>query len=136
MKQADIETFAMGLPDVQREESYGYSFFFVGSDHRLPFVTIADSDNEYDNVSNLDREGVYRLNIGVGKETFNQLTAGRLDRDIDYMVLNEFLPHPQYARQHFVCILNPAQDRAEMTKRLIVEAHGLAAERARRRGGD
>lgn len=136
MKQADIETFAMGLPDVQREESYGYSFFFVGSDHRLPFVTIADSDNEYDNVSNLDREGVYRLNIGVGKETFNQLTAGRSDRDIDYTVLNEFLPHPQYARQHFVCILNPAQDRAEMTKRLIVEAHGLAAERARRRGGD
>lgn len=53
----------MGLPDVQREESFGYAFFFVGDDHRLPFVTIADSDSEYDRVSDLDREGVFRLNI-------------------------------------------------------------------------
>lgn len=136
MKQSDFETFVMGLPDVQREESYGYSFFFVGSDHRLPFVTIADTDNEYDKVSNLDREGVFRLNIGVSKDTFNQLTAGQFDREIDYTAFNEFMSHPQYSRQHFVCILNPARDRAEMAKRLIVEAHGLAAERARRKGGD
>lgn len=136
MKQVDFETFIMGLPDVQREENYGYSFFFVGSDHRLPFVTIADSDNEYDKVSNLNREGVFRLNIGVSKDTFNRLTAGQAGHDIDYTVLNEFLPHPEYSRQHFVCILNPAQDRVEMTKRLIAEAHGLAEERVRRKGED
>ena len=134
MKQADFETFVMGLPEVQREESYGYSFFFVGSDHRLPFVTIADSDNEYDKASNLDREGVYRLNIGVSPDTFERIAAGQAERDIDYTALNEFLPHPQYSRQHFVCILNPSQDRAEMAIQLIAEAHGLAAERARRKG--
>jgi len=135
MKQVDFEAFLMELPNVQREENFGYSFFFVGDDHRLPFVTIADSDNNYDDVSNLNREDVFRLNIGVSKETFNNLTAGLIDEDINYSVLNMFLPHPQYARQHFVCILNPIDGNAKKTKQLIVEAHSIAASRLQRKGG-
>jgi hypothetical protein len=53
---------------------------------------------------------------------------------IDYTALNVFMPHPDYAKQHFICILNPEGDNAEATKRFIVEAHGIAAERLRRRG--
>ena len=133
MKQTDFEAFINGLPNVQWEETFGYSFFFVGSDHRLPFVTTADSDNEYDDVSNLDREGVYRLNIGVSKETFNNLVGDQLERDIDYSILNEFLPHPHYSRQHFVCILNPVGDNVEKTKQLINEAHSVADKRLQRK---
>lgn len=133
MKQTDFEAFINGLPNVQWEETFGYSFFFVGNDHRLPFVTTADSDNEYDDVSNLDREGVYRLNIGVSKETFNNLVSDQLDGDIDYSILNEFLPHPHYSRQHFVCILNPVGDNVEKTKQLIIEAHSVADKRLQRK---
>ena len=129
MKQADFEAFIMELPNVYREENFGYSFFFVGDDHRLPFVTIANSDNEYDDVSNLNREGIFRLNIGVGKETFNSLRSDLINDDIDYSVLNVFLPHPQYSRQHFVCILNPVGDRVGKVKQLIAEAHSIAAGR-------
>jgi len=136
MKQTDFEAFINGLPNVQREETFGYSFFFVGNDHRLPFVTTADSDNEYDDVSNLDREGVYRLNIGVSKETFNNLVGDQLERDIDYSILNEFLPHPHYSRQHFVCILNPVGDNVEKTKQLINEAHSIADKRLQRKKGN
>lgn len=132
MKQVDFEAFLMGLPHVQREENFGYSFFFVGSNHRLPFVTIADSDNEYDNVSNLDREGVFRLNLGVSKETFGRLCANTVD-DIDYSVLNVFLPHPEYASQHFVCILNPTEENVEKTKQLIIESHAIAKRRLRQK---
>lgn len=136
MKQTDFEAFVNGLPNVQSEEKFGYSFFFVGSDHRLPFVTTTDSDNEYDDVSNLDREGVYRLNIGVSKETFNDLVSDQLDGDVDYAMLNVFLPHPHYSRQHFVCILNPAGDNVEKTKQLINEAHSIADKRLQRKKGN
>ncbi|MBD0380952.1 DUF6194 family protein [Paenibacillus sedimenti] len=135
MNQADFEVFIMDLPNVQRQDNYGYSFFFVGDDRRFPFVTIADSDNDYDNLSNLNRVDVFRLNIGVSKETFNNLIADQLNKGIDYSVLNEFLPHPQYSRQHFVCILNPDGENAEKTKQLIIEAHLIAEGRLERTDG-
>ena len=134
MNQAAFETFVANLENVQRDENFGYSFFFVGDDHRLPFVTFANSDNEYDKVSNLDREGVFRINIGVSKATFNELVGqSGVEAAIDYSVLNHFLPHPDYARQHFICILNPSGPNLDTTKQLIQEAHAIAAARLQRK---
>ena len=133
MTQAEVEAFVAELENVQREENFGYSFFFVGDDHRLSFVTIANSDNDFDNVSNLNREGVFRINIGVSKETFKNLIAEPSSELVDYSVLNVFLPHPHYSRQHFVCILNPSNENVETTKKLIVEAHSIAAVRLQRK---
>jgi len=135
MNQAEFEAWIMELPDVRREESFGYAFFFVGDDHRLPFVTIADTDSAYDQVSNLSREGVFRLNIGVSRATFERLAAGKRTDEIDDSELNVFLPHPHYAQQSFVCILNPAGGNVEMTKQLILEAHSIAAKRHKRGNG-
>jgi hypothetical protein len=132
MNQSDVETFVAALPNVQREDNFGYAFFFVGDDHRLPFVTIANSDNEYDNVSNLSREGVFRVNIGVSKGTFEKLVGQLRSDEVDYTALNVTMPHPDYARQHFICILNPTAVNDEETKRLIVEAHSLADARFQR----
>ncbi|SFS65173.1 DUF6194 family protein [Marininema halotolerans] len=126
MNSADFETFVMALPNVQCVKNFGYSLFFVGDDHRLPFVSIAHSDNDFDNVSNLDREGVFRLNIGVSKATFNDLNSCLPDGEIDFSMVNVFLPHPHYASQHFVCILNPDGDHVVRTKQLIKEAHAIA----------
>lgn len=133
LTQTDVEAFLTGLPDVQREENFGYSFFFVGEDHRLPFVTIANSDNEYDSVSNLNREGVFRVNIGVSRETFDELIGSFAVAGLDFTVLNTFLPHPDYWKQNFICILSPAGDKVEATKGLIEEAHSIAAVRAGRK---
>ena len=93
MNQTEVEKFIAGMENVQREENFGYVFFFVGDDHRLPFVTIANSDNDYDNVSNLGREGVFRINIGISKDTFQNLIVKSNEELIDYSVLNTFLPH-------------------------------------------
>ena len=134
MTQAEVEAFVAELENVQREENFGYSFFFVGDDHRLPFVTFANSDNDFDNVSNLNRAGVFRVNIGISKETFKNLIAASSSEFVDYSVLNVFLPHPDYSRQHFVCILNPSGENVETTKKLIVEAHSIAALRLQRKG--
>ncbi len=133
MKQAEVEAFTAGLERVECTENYGYIFFFVGDDHFRPFVTLASADYEYDSVSHLDREGVFRVNIGVGRETFDSLVGAAVPEEIDYTALNVFLPHPEYARQHFLCILNPSGENADKTRELIVEAHGLAAARLARR---
>lgn len=132
MDQAAVEAFVVGLENVQRTESYGYALFFVGDDHRLPFVSIADSDSDYDNVSNLNREGVFRINIGVSKESYLALVGQEGTEIVDYSVLNTFLPHPHYARQNFVCILNPAGTNVETTKKLVEEAHSIATVRFQR----
>ena len=132
MNQSDFETFVSELSNVQRTENFGYSFFFVGDDQSLPFVTFAGSDNEYDDVSDLNREGVFRANIGVSRETYDRL-VGHMDAgDIDYSQLDVFLPHPHYAMQNFVCILSPEGENVEETTRLIVEAHSIADARYRR----
>jgi hypothetical protein len=133
MHQSEVEAFVTSLENVQREENYGYVFFFVGDDHILSFVTIANSDNDYDNVSNLSREGVFRVNIGVKRETFNALFANTTSEKLDYTVLNTFLPHPEYAKQNFICILNPSGENDELTKNFIREAHSIAAARLQRK---
>ena len=71
--------------DVQTSENFGYLFFFYSDDQMVPFVTLAASDNEYDRVSNLDRPGVFRVNIGVSRATFQRLfgTGNILLRSMD-----------------------------------------------------
>jgi hypothetical protein len=133
MDQPEVEEFVAKMENVQREENFGYVFFFVGDDHLLSFVTIANSDNEWDNVSDLKRDGVFRINIGVSKETFKNLIVKSDNELVDYSVLNTFLPHPEYAQQNFICILNPSSENVETTKKLMAEAHSIAAKRLQRR---
>lgn len=133
MNQAEVEAFVEALDNVQREENFGYIFYFVGEDHLVPFVSIAASDNEYDKVSNLNREGVFRINIGISRTAYDEVVGHISSEDVDYTTLNVFLPHPEYAKQNFVCILNPSGENAELTKKLMVEAHDLVAARLLRR---
>jgi hypothetical protein len=130
MTQQQIETFIAALENVQREENMGYIFFFVGDNHFVPFVSIAQKDNEGDNVSKLDRGGIYRINIGVPKETFDSLFANiSSEQTIDYTTLDLFMPHPHYAKQFYICILNPSSKNEDLVKKYILEAHGLAKRR-------
>jgi len=133
---AEVEALVEGLEDVQRAEAYGYTLFFVGDDRRLPFVTIADSDREFDDVLDLDREGVFRINIGVSKARFEALVGDLGSGAVDHRALDRFLPHPHYARQNWICILNPGPQNAESVRESIAEAHSIAVARMRRRTDD
>src|SRR5579872_5188638 len=68
IRQYIVETFA----GVDVVDASGGSFFFYGADHKFPFATLSTSD-EYDQVSNLSRPSVFRLNVGVSKQTFQAL---------------------------------------------------------------
>ena len=133
MNQSEVELFVEALDNVQREENFGYIFYFVGEDHLVPFVSIVNSDNDYDRVSNLNREGVYRINIGVSRTTYDELVGHISPETVNYTALNVFLPHPEYAKQHFVCILNPSGANEATTKTLMVEARDLAARKLERK---
>lgn len=115
----------------------GNRFFLYDPDGRgekaqmFPMATILTSD-AYDTHSNLDREGVFRINIGVDKETFLSLFGGRASQldPRDFSVLDTILPHPDYGAQYFVCVLNPDETLGEV-RRLLTIAHGVAAKRYR-----
>ncbi len=120
---------------VETSTAYGYTFFFYSSDHLRPFATLISADNEYDRISDLDRPGVYRLNIGVGRKTFESLFgSGKVDvAGYDYAALDVIMPHPEYAAQHFICVLSPGAATLERTKALLTEAYEIAVRRFNRR---
>src|SRR5262245_49761961 len=70
---------------------------------RFPFATIVTKDyGDFDRASNLDRPGVFRLNIGVGRETFRSLfgqPGAAADAGHDFAALDRLMPHPVYAAQ-------------------------------------
>src|SRR6266487_2103918 len=126
-----LNTFA----GVETMTALGYTFFFYGSDRMLPFTTIATADNEGDRVSNLDRPGVFRLNIGVSKQTFQVLFGtGKVDVSAyDFTALDTIMPHPDYAAQSWLCVLNPGDTTFQQLRPLLSEAYDLAVRRAARR---
>jgi hypothetical protein len=123
------------FPGVETSTNFGYKFFFYGADRMLPFATLIASDNEYDCISNLDRPGVYRLNIGVSRETFQSL-FGTEKVDVshyDFTALDVIMPHPEYAPQHFICVLSPSDATFEQIRTLLAEAYEIAVRRDARR---
>ncbi|WP_027933495.1 DUF6194 family protein [Amycolatopsis thermoflava] len=101
---------------------------------QMPWATIVTSDNPYDNTSNLDRPGVFRLNIGLTRDRFKEVVP---DGDYDVTALDVLFPHPLYGGQHWVCVINPDETWPQARK-LLDEAYEFAvrkfdnAERRRR----
>ena len=54
---------------------------------------------------------------------------------LDYTALDRLIPHPAYAAQAWVAILNPGEATAERARSLLTDAHALAARRHDRRRG-
>jgi hypothetical protein len=127
-----------GAPEV----AWGDSFFFYDPDNadpgnrRLPFATVVTKDYPgFDTASDLDRPGVFRLNLAVGRDHFNELFGFAPDEfaerqtGFDFTALDRIIPHPVYARQAWVSALVPGADSEKQVQELI----GHAYERARRR---
>lgn len=101
--------------------------------HRLPFATIVTKDyGDFDNTSQLNRPDVFRLNIGVGRDTFRALfghtpSAHSAKRaDYDFAALDQLMPHPVYAPQSWMSVLNPSLETFEAIKPLLAEAYSRA----------
>jgi hypothetical protein len=130
---------ASGAPEI----AWGDTFIHYDRDgdaraaaQRMPFATVVIKDYPgFDTASDLDRPGVFRVNIGVGRATFTELLgyppAAHAQRtaQLDYTALDRLIPHPAYATQAWVSILNPGKETAELARVLLTEAHARAARR-------
>ena len=118
-------------PETVVAEAMNATFFSLDDSHWPNFATIVTTD-EHDDASNLSRPGIFRLNIGtLSRETFARL-VGDADPQ-DFTVLDQVLPHPVYAKQRWISILNPSnRSFEEIVKPLLAETHDrLAAQRSK-----
>lgn len=105
-------------------------------------LTIKDKDGKHDCASNLDREGVFRLNVGISKETF-ELHFGKrparpkagevIDLPYDFTQLNTILPHPVYGWMSWISVLNPDESKFQLLKPFIEEGYSLAIQKYKRK---
>jgi Family of unknown function (DUF6194) len=122
-----LETY----PETDVVEAMNAWFFSLDPEKHWPnFATIVTTD-EHDDASDLDRPDVFRLNIGVDRPTFDRIAAA--DAAPDYTAFDRLLPHPVYAQQLWISILNPSDSTfRETVIPLLALAHDrLAATRAR-----
>lgn len=113
----------------------GNYFFMYDPEGKFPFATLILS-NDYDTVSQLERPGVFRLNIGISKQRYLEFfdvpfskapTNADGEPDYDFAALNRVLPHPTYGQMYWVCILNPDTETfEEVVKPLLEEAYQLS----------
>ena len=128
----DLDTVRQALaafPDTRIVEGGGDIYAIVDPDGdydehpRHGWATVVTSD-AHDTASDLNRPGVYRLNLGLPRDRFRELIDPAAEPD--FTATDVLLPHPVYGAQHWVCVLNP--DRTWPTVRgLVVEAHDFGA---------
>ncbi|MBA2322230.1 MAG: hypothetical protein H0V89_13880 [Deltaproteobacteria bacterium] len=100
----------------------GGTFFSLNPETHWPnFATLVTTD-EFDDVSNLSRPGVFRLNLGVSRSTFQSMVGSQVNPD--FTALDRLVPHPVYARQLWISVLNPSAETFErVVEPLLAEAH-------------
>lgn len=147
MKPEDIITYCLdNLPDTILVSSWGESGIFYNPNNTLKrgiyVLTVKEKDGDNDKSSDLSRENIYRVNIGIRKNTFIDMFGsvparppkGRIvDMSFDFTQTDKLLPHPVYAWMSWVCVLNPSVATFERIKPLIQEAYEYAKEKYTKR---
>ncbi len=108
------------------------AFFSLDEKHWPNFATLVWTDEHDEGApSDLARDGVYRVNVGVDRETFTRL-VGSMENP-DYAAFDRYVPHPVYAKQRWISILNPSHGTVSETLIPLISAgHArLAAQRGR-----
>ncbi|HEY4020811.1 MAG TPA: DUF6194 family protein [Pseudonocardiaceae bacterium] len=126
----DTANEVSGAPEI----AWGDTFIYTGPNQRMPFATIVIKDYpDFDTESKLDRMNVFRLNIGVGKAKFTELLGyppaehAAHATEFDYTAFDRLLPHPVYAVQAWVSIVNPGPEMTELAASLLIDAHQKAS---------
>ncbi|NJN80287.1 MAG: hypothetical protein HC797_07355 [Anaerolineales bacterium] len=79
----------------------------------------------------MNRPDIFRLNIGISKQTFQSLFGkDKINvRDYNFTTLDMIMPHPEYAQYHFICVLSPSEKTFEKICSLLAEAYNIAVRR-------
>ncbi len=145
MDEATITTYlTTTFPGVVVTSAEGATSFAYDPD-RVPsaavyFATLKSRDEPNDDVSQLDRPAVFRLNIALPVEDFQRLFGppppppgddGLVETRHDFSALDRLLPHPVYAYLAWACVVSPSAATLETMKPLLARAYALAQARYR-----
>lgn len=132
--------------DVHCKASWGERACFVNPGGRLPngvyFATLKSADGANDRASRLDRPGVFRLSLGIGRSAFlaqfgalpeRPPAGGVVATGDDFAALDRLLPHPVYAWMGWICVLNPSWPLFASLQPLLESAYADALKRLSRR---
>ena len=105
---------------LQSVETWGETSLFYNPGQRFSrgvyFATVKTKDGPNDKGSNLDRDGVFRLNLGLDKVDFLSLfgpppsrpgKGETIEGPWDFATLNQIMPHPIYGWMSWIAVLNP-----------------------------
>jgi hypothetical protein len=140
MKPSEIvEKTCQELKGVKPKSSWGETSLFYNPGNLLPngvyFCTIKEKNGDNDKASNLDREGVFRVAIGLLPQTYKKLfgqkprrpsKGGIISTEHDFTLLNKLMPHPIYAWMSWAQILSPTKEEFEKILPYIKESHSSA----------
>ena len=118
-------------PETDVVQAMNAWFFSLDPEQHWPnYATLVTTD-EHDEASNLSRPGVFRLNMGVDKTAFERVAEA--NPAPDYTALDTVLPHPVYAAQRWICIVNPSETTfREVVVPLLTVAHDRLADQRTR----
>ena len=139
----DILNYCLkNLKDTVLMETWGEKAVFYNPGNALKkgvyVLTIKEKDGENDKASGLDRKNIFRVNIGLKKESFIKLFgeiparpgAGKtVEMNYDFTKTDEILPHPVYAWMGWISILNPDKNTSDALIPFINEAYNFAKEK-------
>ncbi len=130
-----------GTPEI----AWGDAFFYYAPDGTVPantqpFATLVTKNYPGDARSQLDRTGVFRVNIHAGRELFTTWT-GRAPRDpepdgTDPAVTDTVIAHPVYGELGWLAVVAPGPATTETVRELLGVAYDRARARAHRRSGN
>lgn len=147
MKPEEIIQFITGnYKGVVPKSSWGETSLFYNPGKALPngvyFCTLKEKDGKNDKASQLDRDGVFRLSIGISPNSYGRLFGSRpkrpakggiIDTGHDFNVLDTLMPHPVYGWMAWVQVLNPGEETFKKLMPLIEEAYLNAVKKFRKK---
>lgn len=137
--QQVIDAILKMYDGIKPKASWGETSMFYNPNLALPngiyFCTIKTQDGLNDKSSQLDRDDIYRLSIGINKASYNKLFGDKPDRPVkggivdtghDFTLTDQLMPHPIYAWMSWVQIINPSESSFTELLPLLSEAHASA----------
>lgn len=134
-----VDTIVAQLEGVVPKASWGETALFYNPGRVLPngvyFCTLKEHDGTNDQASRLNREGVFRLSLGLPPAVYAKLFGPKPSRPSRggvvatghaFDALDTLMPHPIYAWMSWVQILTPSSESFSRLWPLVEEAHRAA----------
>lgn len=140
--QEILQQLKLSFSDLNIINTWGETSIFLNPESRLKrgvyFCTIKEKDGPNDKASNLNREGVFRFNLGLSQKTFLALFASIPKKPSKGMIIEEkydfkecdiLTPHPVYGWMSWCSILNPSLSSWKNLEGFLWESYSICLEK-------